>query len=150
MTKHTTMLHPFCSQVTTLQHFKTGFQVEWERFLLTQLMWGTLLMGFLTKSLFGCSYRVKRLAAALSFCCNDQSCCRAVGTLGLFSHIPCYTKTSAGNRLLSPPGNSNIPEVQIKPGRFFLPVAVPNNLPKTQCPSAQYVVTSISQALLPD
>lgn len=38
VTKHTTMLHPFCSQVTTLQHFKTGFRVEWERFLPTHLI----------------------------------------------------------------------------------------------------------------
>lgn len=38
VTTRTTMLHPFSSQVTALQHFKTGFQVEWERFLPTHLI----------------------------------------------------------------------------------------------------------------
>lgn len=121
MTKHTAMLHPFCSQVTTVQHFKTRFQVEWERYDISRYE-AHCRWVFLTKYLLGCSYTVKSLINARSFCYNDQSYCRAAGTLGLLCHIPCYTETSAGNRLLSLPSNSRIPEVQIKPGRFFLPV----------------------------
>lgn len=132
VTKRTTMLHPFCSQVTTLQHFKTGFRVERERFLPTHLIGCSADFLVLTKHLLRCFYMVKscslwvmtasKLATALSFHYNHQNYCRADGPLGLFNHISYYISTSAGDRLLPPPGNSHIPEVQIKPGRFFLTV----------------------------
>jgi len=132
VTKHTTMLRPVGSEATALQHFKTGFQVERERFLPTCLTGGSADVSVLTKHLLrgssmvqSCSFWViaaSKSATTPSFRCNDPNYCRADRTPGLLDHIPSHTSTSAGDRPFPPPGNSQVPEAEIKPGRFFLTV----------------------------
>lgn len=86
-----------------------------------------------------------KLTTALSFHYNDQNYCRTDGTFAcLITSLITLAPQQGTDR---PPGNSHIPEVQIKLSRFFLTVEAEPNLPKTQCPSARYVVTFVRQVL---
>lgn len=61
-----------------------------------------------------------KLATALSFHYNDQNYCRTDGTLAcLITSLITLAPQQGTDR---PPGNSHMPEVQIKLSRFFLTV----------------------------